>query len=89
MFMHGTYRSMLEMLNDLDIILENGDKLFKSLNMFRILGVNDLPARVSIYDSSGDIVFIYLIPTVRMVKGITLKMAGQLHSQFDTFSNLE
>ena len=34
------------MFNEFDIILENGDKLFKSLNMFRILGVDDLPAKV-------------------------------------------
>ena len=67
------------MFNDLDIILENGDQLFKSLNMFRILAVDDLPARVSICDSSVDIVFTYLIPTVRMVKGITLKMTRQFY----------
>ena len=40
---------------DLERILENGDLLFKSLNMLRILGVDDLPARVSICDSAVDI----------------------------------
>ena len=43
---------------DLDRILQSGDQLFKSLNMFRVLGVDDLPARVSIYDSAVDIVFL-------------------------------
>ena len=43
---------------DLDRILQNGDQLFKSLNMFRALGVDDLPARVSINDSTVNIVFL-------------------------------
>ena len=43
---------------DLDRILQIGGQLFKSLNMFRVLGVDDLPARVSIYDSAVDIVFL-------------------------------
>ena len=42
---------------DLDKILENGNQLFKSLNIFRILGVDDLPARVSTYDRVVDIIF--------------------------------
>ena len=36
---------------DLDRILKIGDQLFKSLNMFRVLWVDHLPTRVSIYDS--------------------------------------
>ena len=32
--------------------------MFKSLNMFRVLGVDNLPTRVSIYDSAVDIVFL-------------------------------
>ena len=43
---------------NLDSILQNGDQLFKSLNIFRVLGVDDLPARVSIYDSAVNIVFL-------------------------------
>ena len=43
---------------DLDRILQSGDQLFKSLNMFRVLGVDDFPARISIYDSAVDIVFL-------------------------------
>ena len=33
---------------DLDRILQNEDQLFKSLKMSRVLGVDDLPARVRI-----------------------------------------
>ena len=43
---------------DLDKILENGNQLFKSVNIFRILGVDDLPARVSTYDRVVDIIFL-------------------------------
>ena len=43
---------------DFDRILENEDQLFKSLNMYRVLGVDDLPPRVSIYDNAVDIVFV-------------------------------
>ena len=32
--------------------------MFKSLNKLRVLGVDDLPARVSIYDSAVGIVFL-------------------------------
>ena len=32
--------------------------MFKSLNKFRVLGVDDLPTRVSIYDSAVGIVFL-------------------------------
>ena len=35
-----------------------GDQLFKSLNMFRVVVIKDLPARVSIYDSAVNIVFL-------------------------------
>ena len=35
---------------DLDRILQSGFQLFNFLNMFRVLGVDDLPERVSIYD---------------------------------------
>ena len=34
---------------DLDMILEKGDRLFKSLNQYRLLGVDDLPRTVNIY----------------------------------------
>ena len=40
---------------DLDMILENGDRLFKSLNQYRLLGVDDLPRSVDIYSNSVDI----------------------------------
>ena len=79
--MHVTYGSLLGyVINtgkmgwlNLHRILKNGDQLFKSLNMFRIPGVDDLPARVRIYESTVDIVFlenktgeitlkVYLIP---------------------------
>ena len=43
---------------NLDRILQSRDQLFKSLNIFRVLGVDDLPSRVSIYDSVVDIVFL-------------------------------
>ena len=43
---------------DLNRILQSGDELFKSLNMFRVLRVDNLPTRVSIYDSAVDIVFL-------------------------------
>ena len=33
---------------DLDMILENGDRLFKSLNQYRLLAVDDLPRSVNI-----------------------------------------
>ena len=32
--------------------------MLKSLKIFRILGVDDLPARISIYDRTVDIVFL-------------------------------
>ena len=37
------------------MILENGDRLFKSLNQYRLLGVDDLPRTVNIYGYSVDI----------------------------------
>ena len=37
------------------MILENGDRLFKSLNQYRFLGVDDLPRTVNIYSYSVDI----------------------------------
>ena len=40
---------------DLDIMLENGDRLFKSLNQYRLLGADDLPRTVDIYSYSVDI----------------------------------
>ena len=43
---------------DLDMILENGDRLFKSLNQYRLLGVDDLPRTLNIYSYSVDIFFI-------------------------------
>ena len=43
---------------DLNRILQSGDELLKSLNMFRVLRVDNLPTRVSIYDSAVDIVFL-------------------------------
>ena len=43
--------------DDLDRILETRAQLFKSLNMFRILGIDDLPARVSFYVREMNIVF--------------------------------
>ena len=40
---------------DLDMTLENGDQLFKSLNKYRLLGVDYLPRTVNIYGHSVDI----------------------------------
>ena len=40
---------------ELDMILENGDRLFKSLNQYRLLEVDDLPRTVNIYNYSVDI----------------------------------
>ena len=40
---------------DLDMILENGDQLFKSLNQYRLLGIDNLPRTVSIHNYSVDI----------------------------------
>ena len=37
------------------MILENGDRLSKSLNQYRLLGVDDLPRTVNIYGYSVDI----------------------------------
>ena len=37
------------------MILENGDRLFKSLNQYRLLGVDYLPRTVNIYGHSVDI----------------------------------
>ena len=37
------------------MILENGDQLFKSLNQYKLLGVDDLPTTVNIYGHSVDI----------------------------------
>ena len=37
------------------MILENGDRLFKSLNQYRFLGVDDLPRTVNMYSYSIDI----------------------------------
>ena len=34
------------------MMLENGDQLFKSLNQYRLLGVDDLPRIVNIYSYS-------------------------------------
>ena len=42
---------------DLDIILENGDRLFKSLNQYRLPGVNELTSTVTVYGHSVDIFF--------------------------------
>ena len=41
-------------VTDLDMILENGDRLFKSLNRYRLFGVDDLPRAVNIYGHSVD-----------------------------------
>ena len=43
---------------DLDMILVNGDWLFKSFNKYRLLGVDDLPRSVNIYGHSVDTFFI-------------------------------
>ena len=40
---------------DLDMILENGDQLFKSLVLYRLPWVDDLPRTVNIYSYSEDI----------------------------------
>ena len=40
---------------DLDMILENGDQLFKSLNQYRLFRVHDLLTTVNIYSYSVDI----------------------------------
>ena len=42
---------------DLDIILENGDRLFKSLNQYRLPGVDELTSTVTVYGHSVDIFF--------------------------------
>ena len=41
--------------NDLDQILRKGGELFKSLNKFKLLGVEDLPTKMEIYSHSIDI----------------------------------
>ena len=40
---------------NLDMILENRDRLYKSLNQYRLLGVDNLPRTVNIYSYSVDI----------------------------------
>ena len=40
---------------DLDQTLGKGDELFKSLNKFKLLGVQDLPTKIEIYSHSIDI----------------------------------
>ena len=42
-------------INDLDQILRKGDELFKSLNEFKSLGVEDLPTKIEIYSYFIDI----------------------------------
>ena len=42
----------------LHVILENRDRLFKSSNQYRLLGVDDLPRTVNIYSYSVDNFFI-------------------------------
>ena len=44
--------------NDFDQILRKGDELFKSLNKFKLLGVEDLPTKIEIYSHSIDIVLL-------------------------------
>ena len=41
------------------MILENGDRLFKSLNQYRLLGVDDLPRTVNTYGYSVDIFLLH------------------------------
>ena len=41
-------------VTDLDMILENGDRLFKSLNQYRLFAVDDLQRTVNIYGHSVD-----------------------------------
>ena len=56
MFPHVNYVYLLGIVktiarwdsDDLNRILQNGDCLFKSLHIFRLLGVEDLPAEVNI-----------------------------------------
>ena len=40
---------------DFDQILGKSDELFKSLNKFKLLGVEDLPTKIEIYSHSTDI----------------------------------
>ena len=40
--------------NDLDRILRKGDEFFKSLNKFKLLGIEDLPTKMEIYSHSID-----------------------------------
>ena len=43
---------------DIDMILENGDRLlFKSLNQYRLLGVDELPMTANTYSYSIDIFY--------------------------------
>ena len=42
-------------VTDLDMISEYGDELFKSLNQYRLFGVDDLPRTVNIYSYSVEI----------------------------------
>ena len=42
---------------DLDMTLEKGDQLFKSLNQYRLLGVDELPRTVSMYGHTVDIFY--------------------------------
>ena len=60
-----------------------GDQLFKSLNMFRVLVIKDLPARVSIYDSAVNIVFLENKTGEITLNVYFISMAGIL----STFSN--
>ena len=49
---------LVERWDDLDRILENQNKLFKCLSMFRIFRIDYLLPRVTIYDSAVDTVFL-------------------------------
>ena len=51
---------------DLDMILVNGDWLFKSFNQYRLLGVDDLPRAVNIYGHSVDTFFLLYNKTVEI-----------------------
>ena len=46
--------------SDLDHILTEGDKLYKTLNTFDMLSVDDLPRFVKMYDQNVQIAFLEL-----------------------------
>ena len=55
MLEHLYISNYVEDVTDLDMILENEDQVFKSLNQYTLFGVDDFPRAVNIYSYSVDI----------------------------------